>query len=134
MDTAAVAQATGLCVSQVWRIWSQYFRGSVATLRQAKGGRRYECLTAKEEAALLETHRAQAQQGWVLTARKIKESYEKKVGHKVPDSTVCRMLKRHHWRRVSTRPTHPRGDPAAREEFKKNSVRRWLPPGGPSPV
>ena len=134
MRTEAVAQATGFCVSQVWRIWSQYFRGSVATLRQSKGGRRNQCMTAQEEAEFLGTHRAQAQQGWILTARKIKESYEKKVGHPVADSTVCRLLKRHHWRMVSTRPTHPRGDPAAREEFKKNSTRRWLPPGRPSPA
>jgi transposase len=134
MSTAAVAQATGFCVSQVWRIWSQYFRGSVAAIRQSKGGRRNECLTAQEEAEFLETHLAQARQGWILTARAIKESYEKKVGHKVPDSTVCRMLKRHQWRRVSTRPTHPHGDPAAREEFKKNSARKWQPPGWPSPV
>jgi transposase len=134
MSTEAVAQATGFCVSQVWRIWSQYFRGSVAAIRKSKGGRRNECMTSKAEARFLETHLAQARQGWILTARKIKKSYEKQVGHKVPDSTVCRMLKRHHWRRVSTRPTHPRGDPAAREEFKKNSARRWLPPGRQSPA
>ena len=65
MSTAAVAQATGFCVSQVWRIWSQYFRGSVAAIRQSKGGRRNECLTAQEEAEFLETHLAQARQGWI---------------------------------------------------------------------
>src|ERR1035437_1548350 len=133
-STEAVAQATGFCVSQVWRIWSQYFRGSLAAICQPKGGRRHECMTATEEAEFLKTHLAQAKQGWILTARKIKESYEKEAGHKVPASTVCRMLKRHHWRLDSTRPTHPRGDPAAREEFKKNSARRWLPPVWPSPV
>jgi transposase len=134
MSTEAVAQATGFCVSQVWRIWSQYFRGSVAAIRKSKGGRKNECMTAPEETEFLETQLAQARPGWILTARKIKESDEKKVGHKVPDSTVCRMLKRHHWRRVSPRPTHPRGDPAARAEFKKNSARRWQPPGRPSPA
>jgi transposase len=134
MDTAAVAQATGFCVSQVWRIWSQYFRGSVAAVCKSKGGRRHACMTSKAETKFLETHLALAQQGWILTARKIQESYEKKVGHKVPASTVGRLLKRHHWRMVSTRPTHPRGDPAARAEFKKNSARRWLPPGWPNPV
>src|SRR5208282_239015 len=134
MSTEAVAQATGLCVSQVWRIWSQYFRGSVAALCQSKGGRRNEYMTAQQEAEFLKKHLAQAQQGWILTARKIKASYEKEVGRKVPDSTVCRMLRRHQWRKVSTRPTHPRGHRGAREEFKKNSARRWLPPGRPSRV
>jgi transposase len=134
LSTDAVAKATGLGVSQVWRIWSQYFRGSLAAITQPKGGRRNERLTAQEEKEFLAAQGEQARKGLLLTARKIKESYEKKVGRAVPESTVCRMLQRHHWRRVSTRPTHPQGDPAAREEFKKNSRRRWLPPGGPGPV
>jgi hypothetical protein len=46
MSTEAVAQATGFCVSQVWRIWSQYFGGSVAALRKSKGGRRNQRMTA----------------------------------------------------------------------------------------
>src|ERR1700689_3529689 len=71
MSTQAVAQATGFCVSQVWRIWSQYFRGSVAAIGKSKGGRRNECMTSKEEAQFLETHLVEARQGWILTARKI---------------------------------------------------------------
>jgi transposase len=134
LGTDVVAKATGFCVSQVWRIWSQYFRGSLAAIRRPKGGRRHQYLTLREEAEFLETHVRQAKKGWVLTARKIKETYEKKVGHRVADSTVCRMLKRHDWRIVSTRGTHPQGQAAAREAFKKNSVRRWLPPGWPGPV
>lgn len=133
MSTEAVAQATGFCVSQVWRIWSHYFQGGLAALTKPKGGRRNECMTLKEEEQFLATHLATAKKGWVLTARKIKGSYEKKVGHTVPESTVCRLLKRHNWRLISTRPTHPQGDAAAREEFKKNFQRRWLPPGLPSP-
>ena len=76
-------------------------------------------MTHKEEEAFLASHLATAQKGWLLTARKIKESYEEQVGHAIPESTVCRMLKRNDWRVISTRPTHPDGDPAAREEFKK---------------
>jgi transposase len=134
LSTDAVAKATGLGVSQVWRIWSQYFRGSLTALTQPKGGRRHEHLTVPEEKEFLAAQEEQARKGLLLTARKIKESYEKKVGRAVAESTVCRMLRRHHWRRVSTRPTHPKGDSAAREEFKKNSRKRWLPPGGPGPV
>src|SRR5277367_4128416 len=56
MSTEVVAQATGFCVSQVWRIWSQYFRGSAAVLRKPKGGRRNQRMTAQEEAKFLEKH------------------------------------------------------------------------------
>jgi len=134
METEAVAKATGLCISQVWRIWAQYFRGGLAAITKAKGGRRHEYLTLEEEAEFLETHLAEAKKGRLLTARKIKEAYEKKIGRKVPESTVCRMLSRHDWRIVSTRGTHPQGSPDARDDFKKNSARGWLPPGLPSPV
>jgi transposase len=134
MSTEAVAKATGLCVSQVWRTWAQYFRGGLTAITKTKGGRKNEYLTPQEEAEFLETHLAEAKKGRLLTARKIKESYEERVGRTVPESTVCRMLARNDWRIVSTRGTHPKGSPEAREEFKKNFTRGWLPPGFPSLV
>jgi len=135
MSTEAVAKATGFCESYVRRLWSRYFRGGLAAvLGKPKGGRRNQYMTPKEEMEFLAGHLAEAKKGWLLTARKIKESYEEKVGHAVPESTVCRMLARNKWRIVSTRPTHPDGDPAAREEFKKNSARGWLPRGLPGPI
>jgi transposase len=129
LSTEAVAKVTGLSVSQVWRIWSQYFRGSLAAISKPKGGRRNEHLTVKEEAEFLEAFVEQAQKGVLLTARMIKISYEQKVGRRVAESTVCRMLRRHDWKRVSTRPPKPLGDAGAREEL--NSRGRWLPPGCP---
>ena len=135
MTTEAIVQATGFCEGTVKNLWSRYFRGGItAVIGKPKGGRRNEYMTAKEEDEFLETHLETAKKGWLLTARKIKESYEEKIGHAVPESTVCRMLARHEWRIISTRPTHPMGDPAARAEFKKNYARGWLPPGVPSPV
>lgn len=135
MATEAIVQATGFCEGTIKNLWSRYFRGGIAAVvGKPKGGRRNEHMTPKEEAEFLATHLDQAKKGRLLTARKIKESYEEKVGQAVPESTVCRMLARHHWRIISTRPTHPNGDPAAREEFKKNSARGWFPPGWPSPV
>ena len=134
MTTEAVGKATGLCESQVWRTWSQYFRGGIPAITKEKGGRKNEYLTPNEETDFLATHLAEAKKGRLLTARKIKESYEEEVGHSVSESTVCRMLARNDWRIVSTRGTHPKGSSEAREEFKKNSARGWLPPGLPSLV
>jgi len=134
MPTEAVEQATGLCVSQVWRIWSQYFRGGLSALSKPKGGRRRQCMSLEQEQKFLARHVALAQKGRLLTARKIKESYEQEIGKKVPESTVCRMLARNKWRLISTRPPHPQSDPKARLAFKKNFVKGWLPPGVPNPV
>ena len=134
MPTEAVASATGLCVSQVWRIWSRYFRGGLSAITKPKGGRRHECMTLEQEQKFLARHVAPAQKGRLLTARKIKQSFEREIGKKVPESTVCRMLARNKWRLISTRPTHPGGDPKARQAFKKNSAKGWLPPDAPSPA
>jgi transposase len=135
MPTESVAQASGLTPGYIRKLWARYFRGGLAAIiGKPKGGRRHQLMTPKEEEHFLSSHAATARKGWLLTARKIKESYESKVGKKVPESTVCRMLSRHRWRIVSTRPAHPEGDAAARQEFKKNSAKKWLPPGAPSPA
>jgi transposase len=135
MTTEAISRATGFCVGSCKNLWSRYFRGGIAAvLGKLKGGRRNQYMTKQEELEFLRTHLRQAEKGRLLTTRAIKESYEERVGHAVPESTVCRLLKRNRWRIISTRPTHPDGDPAAREEFKKNCVRERLLPGLPSPV
>jgi len=120
MATESVSQATGLTPSYIRKLWARFFRGGLqAIIGKPKGGRRNQHMTPKEEEQFLASHLAMAQKGWILTARKIKESYEQKIGKTVPESTVCRMLSRNNWRLVSTRPTHPQGDPVARDEFKK---------------
>jgi transposase len=91
-------------------------------------------MTRQKEAELLEEFRKEAVAGGLVVLRKIKSEYAKRVGHAVPDSTISRVLARHDWRLVKPRPKHPDGDPAARDAFKKNCMRGWLPPGLPSPI
>jgi hypothetical protein len=43
-------------------------------------------------------------------------------------STTYRLLARHGWRKVQPDTKHPKSDPAAQDEFKKNSPKLWLPP------
>jgi len=122
LSTEAIAQAVGLSVSHVRRVWSQYLRGGLAAAQgRPKGGRRHQNLTLAQEQALLAPWHAQAQRGGLVTARRIKVDYEKRLGRAVPDSTVCRLLARHQWRRVVPRPKHPKDNPAARAAFKKTS-------------
>ena len=135
MPTESVAQASGLTPGYIRKLWARYFRGGLCAVKgKPKGGRRHQLMTPKEEERFLRSHAATARKGRLLTARKIKESFERKVGKPVPESTVCRLLARHRWRIVSTRPAHPEGDAAARQEFKINSAKRWLPPGAPGPA
>ena len=122
LSTEAIAQAVGLSVSHVRRVWSEYLRGGLAAGQgRPKGGRRRQNLTLAQERSVLVPWRQQAQRGRLVTARSIIVDYEKHVGRVVPDSTVCRLLARHQWRRVTPRPKHPRDNPAARAAFKKTS-------------
>jgi transposase len=133
LSTEAIAQAVGLSVSHVRRVWSAYLRGGLqAGQGRPKGGRRHQNLTRAQERAVLAPWRAQARRGRLITARHLKADYEKQLGRTVPDSTVCRLLARHQWRRVVPRPKHPKDHPAARAAFKKTSGQsgrsgRWTP-------
>jgi transposase len=133
LSTEAIAQTVGLSVSHVRRVWSEYLRGGLAAGQgRPKGGRRHQNLTPAQERSLLAPWQQQARRGKLVTARSIKTDYERRVGRTVPDSTVCRLLARHQWRRVVPRPKHPKDNPAARAAFKKTpgqSGRRggWAP-------
>jgi transposase len=135
LSTEAIAQAVGLSVSHVRRVWSQYLRGGLAAGQgRPKGGRRHQNLTLAQEQALLAPWQAQAPRGGLVTAR-LKVDYEKRLGRAVPDSTVCRLLARHQWRRVVPRPKHPQDNPAARAAFKKTSGQSGRGGGwAPAPV
>ena len=79
MATESVSQATGLTPSYIRKLWARFFRGGLqAIIGKPKGVRRNQHMTPKEEEQFLASHLAMAQKGWILTARKIKESYEQK--------------------------------------------------------
>jgi len=61
-----------------------------------------------------------AKDGGILVVNEIKLAYELKVGHKVPKSTVYRMLARHDWRKIVPYRRHPKADLDKQEAFKKN--------------
>jgi hypothetical protein len=84
-----------------------------------KGGRRHQNLTVKQEAAVLVPFQTEARAARLITVHGVKTRYETRLGHAVPDSTVYRLLARHHWRQVTPRPKHPKNNPAARAAFKK---------------
>ena len=122
LATEAIAQTVGLSVSHVRRVWSDYLRGGLAAAQgRPKGGRRHQHLTVAQEQALLAPLHHQAQAGELVTVAQIKQRYQGRVGHAVPDSTVYRVLARHQWRQVQPRPKHPKDNPQARRAFKKTS-------------
>jgi len=116
-----IAQATGLSVATVRCYHSRYrHQGAAALTGPGKGGAHHRNLSVSEEDGLLEPFLDSAQRGGMLEVGQIRAAYEKAVGHAVPKSTVYRMLARHGWRKLAPRPRHPKTDPAAQAEWKKN--------------
>lgn len=87
------------------------------------GGRRRQNMTRDEEARIVAPFFHTAKKGGILTVSPIREAYEQAVGHRVPDSTIYRVLARHGWRKLAPDRRHPKADPSAQEAFKKNSQR-----------
>lgn len=86
------------------------------------GGRRCGYMALEEESQFLSKFLEQAASGGVLDIGKIKLAFEAQVGRRVARTTICRMLERHGWRKISPRPRHPKSDAQAQEGFKKNSA------------
>ena len=122
MASYQVALAVGFSPATVKKLWSQYFSGGEEVLiGQGRGGRRRANLSLEQEQMLLADFFDKAKTGGVLVVNEVKAAYEEAVGHRVPKSTVYRMLARHGWRKIAPRPRHPKADPRKLEAFKKNT-------------
>lgn len=63
----------------------------------------------------------------VLVVSPLRAALSQRLGRPVAASVVYRLLARHGWRKVAPDTRHPKSDPAAQEEWKKNSPRCWRP-------
>jgi transposase len=69
----------------------------------------------------------EAQTGGLLVVSPLRAALAQKLGKPVKASVVYRLLARHGWRKVAPDTKHPKSDPAAQAEWKKNSLKRWQP-------
>jgi transposase len=92
------------------------------------GGRRNSLMTEDDEAAFLEQWREAALSGEIVNLKDLHIAHAEAVGKSIPISSTYRMLERNGWRKISPDTMHPKSKPAVQEEFKKKSLKRWLPP------
>ena len=78
-------------------------------------------MTIEEETKFISSYVSDAKKGHIVTAGKIKEDFEKKVGKQVCKTSIYRLLERHNWRKIVPRSFHPKKDEQAQEDFKKTS-------------
>jgi transposase len=91
------------------------------------GGRRRSLMTPEEEEAFLAPWVEQARSAGVLVVSPLRAALAENLGRKIAPSVVYRLLVRHGWRKVAPDTRHPKSDPLARAEWKKNSPKRWEP-------
>jgi transposase len=121
-----IALHTGVSATTVHRVISAYNRfGPAALETPGKGGRRHEYLTLPEEQAFLAPFFEQAERGEIATVAQIQRAFEEREGHPVDQSTIYRLLHRHGWRKLMSRPQHPKADEQVQEQFKKTFPPRW---------
>ncbi len=98
--------------------------GEDAPLRGKQHLRNRAKSSLEEEARVLDEVLAQSAHGGVVVVPPLKPLLEQKLGKSLCLTTVYNMLHRHGWRKLSPDTQHPKGNPAVREEWKKNSPRR----------
>ena len=91
------------------------------------GGRRNALLTHEEEKDFLQPWLEQAKTGGMLVVSPIRAALAQKLGHPVKHSVVYRLLARHGWRKVAPDTRHPKSDPLAQADWKKNYRKSWRP-------
>ena len=129
LSSEVVAEYVGTTKGTVHQWVYQYNHdGPDGFLLQGRGGRRFGLLTLDEESDLLEQVRTKAEQGRILTASAVRSHIEEKTGQTVSKDYLYDILHRHGWRKVMSRPQHPKADKEKQEEFKKNFRSWWQPP------
>jgi transposase len=91
------------------------------------GGRRNAWMTLDEERAFLEPWIKRAIAGSLLVVSPLRAALAERVGQPVKASLIYRMLARHGWRKVAPDTRHPKSNPAAQADWKKNSRKHWRP-------
>ena len=126
MDLGKAAEVIGLSKGWVCRLRNQFISGNrIGTQgKSVRGGRRREYFTQEQEVELLEPFLKSARTGGILIVNQIKPAIEMALGKEVALSTVYKLLHRHNWRKLAPDKTHPKSDPEAQLDWKKNSRKR----------
>ena len=122
-----IAEILGTSRRTVFRNRNE-IRNQDVTKKKSWGGRRRCSMTFEEERQFLSRWEEKAAAGGILSVPPIHAALIKRLGHDIPFSTTYRLLARHGWRKVQPDTKHPKSDPVAQEDYKKNFPKRWLPP------
>jgi transposase len=117
------AQVIGVSVGWACQLRRRFIAGRFvgAAGAPAPGGRKRQNMSVEQEREFLAPFIEQAQIGGVLVVGQIKAALDKRLGRVVSLSSTYNLLHRHDWRKLVPDKRHPKSDPLAQAEWKKNS-------------
>lgn len=122
------AEIIGVSRGYTCRLRSEFIRqGGMKTAKKPHGGRRRENMNRHEEAVFLAPFLKKAAAGGILVVGEIKHALDERLGRHTALASTYNLLHRHGWRKLAPDRRHPKADPIAQEEWKKNS--RSVSPG-----
>lgn len=114
-----ISDITLFSKSRIKAIHASYRANGLAGLSDSRGGRYRENLTFAQEQELLAPFEEESPKGSLIVAGRVKLAYEEKIGRKVAESTIYRILDRHGFRKITPYRRHKKADKEAQETFKK---------------
>lgn len=123
LSLADTAQVIGVSPGWACQLRRRFMHGQIAGSTDAPiaGGRKRQNMSLEEEREFLAPFLEQAATGGMLVVGQIKAALDKRLGREVALASAYNLLHRHDWRKLSPDKRHPQSDPAAQDEWKKNS-------------
>jgi transposase len=123
LSLADTAQVIGVSPGWACQLRRRFMHGQVAGAPGAPtaGGRKRENMTLQEEREFLAPFFEEAAIGGILVVGQVKAALDKRLGREVALASAYNLLHRHNWRKLAPDKRHPKSDPLAQEEWKKNS-------------
>jgi transposase len=128
MSAQEIAKIVGIANGTVYQFVFRYNHGGAQEYEiKPRGGRKYAYMTLDEEGELLANMQDDACKGLLISAGDVQQRIKEITGLEVSEDYVYDLFRRHEWRKIKPRPYHPKRDKEKQEEFKKNSLKLWLP-------
>jgi transposase len=122
------AALLGVGRASVGRLQARFRRTTQTGPRRRNwGGRRNALMSKEEEGAFLAPWLEAAKAGGMLVVSPLRAALAAKLGRPIKSSVIYRLLARYGWRKVAPDTKHPKSDPTAQEDWKKNCRKNWRP-------
>lgn len=103
-----IATEVGVSAPYVSQLAAKYFKGGIEAIAGNHYGGNRRNMSYEEEELILKPFYEVAEKGKLVEISEIEKAYQEKVGHKISNVQIYRVLHRHGWRKIMPRSKHPK--------------------------